>query len=100
MKLSKNPTIFFRLLYFTIFILATIVLNASFNEPELETIEEPVVVKIEPNQFGFYSDSLNHKESIVEKNETLSEILEGYDLQLEGREQYHRGCSQQPGSPT
>ncbi len=81
MKLSKNPTIFFRLLYFTIFILATIVLNASFNEPELETIEEPVVVIIEPNQFGFYSDSLNHKESIVEKNETLSEILEGYDLQ-------------------
>ncbi len=81
MKLSKNPTIFFRLLYFTIFISATIVLYASFNEPELETIEEPVVVKIEPNQFGFYSDSLNHKESIVEKNETLSEILEGYDLQ-------------------
>jgi murein DD-endopeptidase MepM/ murein hydrolase activator NlpD len=81
MKLSKNPTIFFRLLYFTTFILATIVLYASFNDPELETIEEPVVVKIEPNQFGFFSDSLNHKESVVEKNETLSEILEDYKLQ-------------------
>jgi murein DD-endopeptidase MepM/ murein hydrolase activator NlpD len=81
MKVGKNGTIFFRLLYFTIFILATIVLYASFNVPELETIEKPVVVKIEPNQFGFFSDSLNHTESVVEKNETLSEILEDYKLQ-------------------
>jgi len=40
-----------------------------------------VVAKIEPNQFGFFSDSLNHTESVVEKNETLSEILESYNLQ-------------------
>ncbi len=81
MKLSKNPTIFFRLLYFWSFVLLAVVLFTSFNEPELKTTEEIVIVKPKPNQFGFYSDSLNHKESVVEKNETLSEILDGYKLQ-------------------
>jgi len=59
----------------------TVVLFTSFNKPELKTTEEFVIVKPKPNQFGFYSDSLNHKESVVEKNETLSEILDGYKLQ-------------------
>ena len=81
MKLSKNPTIFFRLLYFWSLVLLTVVLFTSFNKPELKTTEEFVIVKPKPNQFGFYSDSLNHKESVVEKNETLSEILDGYKLQ-------------------
>ena len=81
MKVDKNQTILFRLLYFTIFILASVLLYGCLKDSELETIEEPVVVKPKPNQFGFFSDSLNHRESVVKKNETLSEILEGYSLQ-------------------
>jgi len=81
MKVGKNGTIFFRLLYFSIFILASIILYGSLDDPELETHEKPVIVKAKPNQFGFFSDSLYHKESVVEKNETLSEILDGYKLQ-------------------
>jgi murein DD-endopeptidase MepM/ murein hydrolase activator NlpD len=81
MKVSKNKTLFFRILYFSIFVLSSIILYGSLNDSELETTEKPVIVKPNPNQFGFFSDSLNHKESVVEKNETLSEILEGYNLQ-------------------
>jgi len=39
------------------------------------------MVKPKQNPFGFVSDSNNHKKSVVEKNETLSEILEDYQLQ-------------------
>ena len=81
MKVGKNATIFFRLLYFSLFILTSIILYGSLDEPELETHEKPIIVKAKPNQFGFFSDSLNHKVSVVEKNETLSEILEDYTLQ-------------------
>jgi murein DD-endopeptidase MepM/ murein hydrolase activator NlpD len=81
MKLSKNPTIFFRLLYFWIFVLSSVILFTSFHESELKTTEEFAIVKPIPNQFGFFSDSLNHTTSVIEKNETLSEILEDYKLQ-------------------
>ncbi len=81
MEVGKKQTIFFRLLYFSIFVLASVILYGSLNDSEVETPEKPVIVKAMPNQFGFFSDSLNHKENIVEKNETLSEILEGYNLQ-------------------
>jgi murein DD-endopeptidase MepM/ murein hydrolase activator NlpD len=81
MKAGKNGTIFFRLLYFWIFILSSVILFTSFHESELKATEEFAIIQPLPNQFGFFSDSLNHKESVVEKNETLSEILEGYNLQ-------------------
>ena len=81
MKVGKNLTIFFRLLYLSIFVLATVILCTCLNNSELETTEKPVVVKPKLNQFGFFSDSINHKKGVVEKNETLSEILEDYKLQ-------------------
>ena len=81
MKVSKKQTIFFRLLYFSIFVLASVILYGSLNDSELETTEKPMIFKPKPNQFGFFSDSIDHKKGVVEKNETLSEILENYKLQ-------------------
>ena len=80
MKIGKNPTIFFRLLYFFLFVAASILLYASLDGSENETIESRVSTKLEPNQFGFFSDSLDHKVFTVQNNQTLSEIFEDYHL--------------------
>ena len=82
MKIGKNGTIFFRLLYFFSFLcLISIVvlgLNLCTSEPPKndEIIEKPQEI----NQFGFISDSLSQNVSTINKNETLSDILIKYDL--------------------
>lgn len=77
MKTGKNTTIFFRLSYLAISIVLISVLiwgwikcsDSSSKIPAEKTGE------IQLNSFGFYSDSLDHQEFSVEKNETLSDIL-------------------------
>ncbi len=80
MKIGKNPTIFFRLLYFFLFVAASILLYAGLDGSENETMESRVITKLEPNQFGFFSDSLDHKVFTIQNNQTLSEIFEDYHL--------------------
>ncbi|MBT8378717.1 MAG: peptidoglycan DD-metalloendopeptidase family protein [Ignavibacteria bacterium] len=77
MKAGKNTTIFFRLIYFGLFLIAiSLVLwgwiGSSDEEAEVEQVAK---IELKPNQFGFYSDSLIVQKSTVLRNETLSDIL-------------------------
>ena len=77
MKEEKNNPIFLKLLYFglVLFALSTIWwgwIGSSDKEREIIPVEK---VEMNPNQYGFYSDSLVKKTSSVVKNETLSDIL-------------------------
>ena len=77
MKAGKNTTIFFRLFYFSLVLIALSFilwgwLGSSYEETETASIEK---VEIKPNQYGFYSDSLIIRTNSVLKNETLSDIL-------------------------
>ncbi len=82
MKVGKNGTIFFRLLYFFSFLfLITVIFwglfQCSSKTPPLQKqTEKPPQL----NQFGFISDSLYQQISVINKNETLSDILFKYDL--------------------
>jgi len=76
-KTGQNTTIFFRLSYLAISIVLLSILfwgwikcsDSSSKIPPEQTQETQL------NNFGFYSDSLDHQTYSVEKNETLSDIL-------------------------
>lgn len=77
MRTGKNTTIFFRLFYFVIILITLSALlwgmiRCSDSTPENQIDQTP---EIEMNSFGFYSDSLEHQQFSVERNETLSDIL-------------------------
>ena len=77
MKAGKNTTIFFRLFYFSLFLISFSFillgwLGSSCKKTETASVEK---VEIKPNQFGFYSDSLIKQTGEVLKNETLSDIF-------------------------
>ncbi len=81
MKLGKKSTIIFRIIYLAIFITLVIVLLQGIIDSGNEPNEKPVeVVEPVPNQFGFVDDSLNKYTDIVKRNETLSDILEPFNL--------------------
>lgn len=77
MKTSKKTTIFFRLSYLKIFLILLFVLLRGLTgcSDSNTKIQPDPTTEIQLNSFGFYSDSLEHQEYSVEKNETLSDIL-------------------------
>ncbi len=82
MKAGKNTTIFFRLFYFAIFLTILIIIlliNSPSPTPKTEKSHPPANDPVQ-NQFGFISDSLKMKTSVINKNQTLSDILFSYDL--------------------
>jgi murein DD-endopeptidase MepM/ murein hydrolase activator NlpD len=82
MKIGKNGTIFFRLLYFFSFlcIISLVILGINLCTPETPNIQKQTQNAPKLNQFGFKSDSLSPQISTINKNETLSDILFNYDL--------------------
>lgn len=81
--MSKNKNLAKVLKYFypgiTLILLFILLKGLSGSDPEkidnLQQIKQP-----KKNVFGFIDDSLNHYSGIVNKNETLSDILDPYHL--------------------
>ena len=86
MSIEKKIAILFRLFYQTIvFAVAALLLIGLTNCSDSTSESHPEQIpEIELNSFGFYSDSLEHQQYSVEKNETLSDIL--INLGIEGNE--------------
>ena len=83
MKVGKNGTIFFRLFYFSLLSLATFLIIWNITQCSSETSPPPQITENKSpsiNQFGFISDSLSQKKSVINRNETLSDILFNYNL--------------------
>ena len=83
MKTGKNTTIFLRLTYLIISLVALSTLFWSWmkctdSNSKVESISTP---EIKLNSFGFYSDTLQHQTHSVERNETLSDILTNLGVQ-------------------
>ena len=86
MRTGKNIIIIFKLFYPVIILIAitSFVLGlTSCNDSTSESLAEQNP-QIEFNSFGFYSDSLDHQQYSIEKNETLSDIL--INLGISGNE--------------
>jgi murein DD-endopeptidase MepM/ murein hydrolase activator NlpD len=81
MDFRFNRTVLFRIVYLIVFLtLLYFLLNGIFEtEPEVAA-EEPEIVLPNTNVFGFIDDSLNVYSRDVNRNETLSDILEAYNL--------------------
>ena len=77
MKLGKNTTIFYRIAYPIISIVFLSVLLWSWtkcSDPETN-ISSKQIIEPQVNAFGFCSDSLDQQSFLVQRNETLSDIL-------------------------
>jgi murein DD-endopeptidase MepM/ murein hydrolase activator NlpD len=81
MELRFNRTLLFRIGYTIIFLALLYFLVKGFlgTEPDQVT-NEPVVFQPKENLFGFVDDSLNLYSREVNRNETLSDILESFTL--------------------
>ncbi len=83
MKVGKNGTIFFRLFYFSLLSLATLLIVWNISQCSSNNSPPPQITENKSpsiNQFGFISDSLSKNKSAIKRNETLSDILFNYDL--------------------
>ena len=82
MRTRKNPVIFYKLILLTIFIITVSILLKGIlkSKPDDKTILNPVSSKPVLNQFGFAEDSLTKHSYVVNRNETLSDILAPYHL--------------------
>ena len=82
MRTSKKTTILLRLSYFSVLLILTYILIFDLLDPKDEEglpVESNVTESI-TNIFGFHSSSLEQQINKVEKNQTLSEILQNFRL--------------------
>jgi len=81
MDFRFNRTLLFRIVYLVVFLTVLyFLLNSLFeSEPEVIT-KKPEIIEQTENLFGFADDSLNSYSREVNRNETLSDILEAYNL--------------------
>ncbi|MFC2102887.1 peptidoglycan DD-metalloendopeptidase family protein [Bacteroidota bacterium] len=81
MDFRFNRTLLFRIVYLIVFLTVLYFLLSGIFETEPEVAaEEPEIVLPKTNVFGFIDDSLNVYSRNVNRNETLSDILEAYNL--------------------
>lgn len=81
MNIQNKSIKIFRIFYLVVVLFLLFVLIREFVLPKDEVIAETqIVISPKENVFGFIDDSLNHFSSTVETNETLSDILESYNL--------------------
>ena len=77
MKTSKNTTIFYRLAYpiISIVFLSALLWDWTKCSDPQNNVPSEQIIEPDVNAFGFYSDSLDQQSFLVQRNETLSDIL-------------------------
>ena len=81
MNIQNKSIKIFRIFYLVVVLFLLFVLIKEFILPKKEVIAETqIAIPPKENVFGFIDDSLNHFSSTIEKNETISDILESYNL--------------------
>jgi len=81
MEFRFNQILLFRVVYLIVFLAFFYFIISSIFSTEPEVADEiPEIVLSEENVFGFVDDSLNVYSKDVKPNETLSDILENYQI--------------------
>lgn len=81
MKFLSTSNLLFKSFYsLTILFIIIILLREFVTENEKDPIKVPVITEVKKNIFGFVDDSLNLSTETVQRDETLSDILNPYFL--------------------
>ena len=82
MNIRKNSTMFFRLVYLGIVLVLLFFLFKGMLKSDKEITEDkPLILQPKENVFGFIDDSLDYHSGTVNRDETLSDILDPYYLE-------------------